>query len=217
MWLVWEDWTCASGGGTRTISQFSPDGPQQFALYSVPYPKPLDPYRSPIFPLTPPTPHRPVLTPLCPSPLADAHPTDFSKTLFAGQDYNNARVLDFQQVDHYVNNMVSILETPRMPWHDVSLFSYQIPSSPLVWSLSVSTRVPHTLPPERCSMRHVPGLGARLLSFRGRLFVALGPPEPTPEPENALNLGTLQLDVLTDYLPTPQHSPSSLGARLLTR
>ena len=29
-------------------------------------------------------------------PLADAHPTDFSATLFPGQDYNNARVFDFK-------------------------------------------------------------------------------------------------------------------------
>lgn len=53
-------------------------------------------------------------------PLADAHPTDFSRTLFPGQDYNNARHLDFQDVGNYISNAVSILETPRMPWHDVS-------------------------------------------------------------------------------------------------
>ncbi|KAG9077310.1 hypothetical protein FRC06_008986, partial [Ceratobasidium sp. 370] len=54
-------------------------------------------------------------------PLADCHPTDFSRTLFPGQDYNNARVLDFQTVDHYVSNQVSLLETARMPWHDVHM------------------------------------------------------------------------------------------------
>ncbi|KAG8850840.1 hypothetical protein FRB96_009577 [Tulasnella sp. 330] len=37
------------------------------------------------------------------------------------QDYNNGRVLDFQQVDNYVSNQVSILETSRMPWHDVHM------------------------------------------------------------------------------------------------
>lgn len=55
------------------------------------------------------------------SPLADVHPTDFSHTLFPGQDYNNARVLDFQQVDHFVSNQVSIQDTARMPWHDVHM------------------------------------------------------------------------------------------------
>lgn len=34
-------------------------------------------------------------------------------------DYNNARVLDFQDVPNYVSNAVSIQETARMPWHDV--------------------------------------------------------------------------------------------------
>ena len=55
-------------------------------------------------------------------PLADAHPTQFSKTLFPGQDYNNARIMDFQQVDHFVSNQISILESARMPWHDVSIY-----------------------------------------------------------------------------------------------
>ena len=54
-------------------------------------------------------------------PLADVHPTHWSSTLFPGQDYNNARVLDFQNVYEYANNALSILETARMPWHDVSV------------------------------------------------------------------------------------------------
>ena len=52
-------------------------------------------------------------------PLADVHPTDFNRTLFPGQDYNNARLLDFQKVDQYANMTLSILSSPRMPWHDV--------------------------------------------------------------------------------------------------
>jgi phospholipase D1/2 len=54
-------------------------------------------------------------------PLADVHPTDFSRTLFPGQDYNNARVMDFHNVYDYASNTLSILDTARMPWHDVSL------------------------------------------------------------------------------------------------
>jgi phospholipase D1/2 len=53
-------------------------------------------------------------------PLADVHPTDFSRTLFPGQDYNNARIMDFQDVYNYVSNSLSLLEFGRMPWHDVS-------------------------------------------------------------------------------------------------
>ncbi|KDQ10873.1 hypothetical protein BOTBODRAFT_35827 [Botryobasidium botryosum FD-172 SS1] len=54
-------------------------------------------------------------------PLADAHPTDLFNTLFPGQDYNNSRVLDFQQVDNYLSNQISVLETGRMPWQDVHM------------------------------------------------------------------------------------------------
>ncbi|GLB42616.1 putative phospholipase d [Lyophyllum shimeji] len=54
-------------------------------------------------------------------PLADVHPTDFSRTLFPGQDYNNARVMDFKDVYNYASNTLSILDTPRMPWHDVHM------------------------------------------------------------------------------------------------
>ncbi|KAF7311749.1 Phospholipase [Mycena indigotica] len=54
-------------------------------------------------------------------PLADVHPTDFSLTLFPGQDYNNARVMDFKDVFNYASNTLSSLETARMPWHDVHM------------------------------------------------------------------------------------------------
>ncbi|KAJ6452893.1 hypothetical protein C8R47DRAFT_262895 [Mycena vitilis] len=54
-------------------------------------------------------------------PLADVHPTDFSLTLFPGQDYNNARIMDFQNVYNYASNALSSLESGRMPWHDVHM------------------------------------------------------------------------------------------------
>lgn len=54
-------------------------------------------------------------------PLADAHPTDFSRTLFPGQDYNNARIADFKNVSSYVSETISVVESPRMPWHDVHM------------------------------------------------------------------------------------------------
>ena len=52
--------------------------------------------------------------------MADCHPTEFKRTLFAGQDYNNSRIKDFQEVQDFASNQLSILETGRMPWHDVS-------------------------------------------------------------------------------------------------
>ncbi|KAJ2931072.1 hypothetical protein H1R20_g6021, partial [Candolleomyces eurysporus] len=54
-------------------------------------------------------------------PLADVHPTDFSLTLFPGQDYNNARIMDFKDVYNYASNTLSMLESARMPWHDVHM------------------------------------------------------------------------------------------------
>uniref|UniRef100_A0A0W0EW24 Phospholipase n=1 Tax=Moniliophthora roreri TaxID=221103 RepID=A0A0W0EW24_MONRR len=54
-------------------------------------------------------------------PLADVHPTDWDETLFPGQDYNNARIMDFQSVGNYASNAISIQESARMPWHDVHM------------------------------------------------------------------------------------------------
>ncbi|GJN91854.1 hypothetical protein Rhopal_004878-T1 [Rhodotorula paludigena] len=51
-------------------------------------------------------------------PLSDVHLTDFSRSLFAGQDYNNARVEDFKEVDCWARNEQNRLETARMPWSD---------------------------------------------------------------------------------------------------
>lgn len=67
-------------------------------------------------------------------PLADAHPTDFSRTLFPGQDYNNARITDFQNVSSYVSETISVLESPRMPWHDVRLLVFSFPQRRLTHS-----------------------------------------------------------------------------------
>ncbi|GAA5839628.1 hypothetical protein JCM11251_003562 [Rhodosporidiobolus azoricus] len=52
-------------------------------------------------------------------PLADVHPTDLLRECFPGQDYNNARVQDFQDVDHWASNQQNRLEVARMPWQDV--------------------------------------------------------------------------------------------------
>jgi phospholipase D1/2 len=52
-------------------------------------------------------------------PLTDAHPTDFSRTIFPGQDFNNDRITDYHNVSDYVNENISVLESPRMPWQDV--------------------------------------------------------------------------------------------------
>ncbi|KAI5806943.1 hypothetical protein EDC01DRAFT_637597 [Geopyxis carbonaria] len=54
-------------------------------------------------------------------PIADAHPGDLNAIIFPGQDYNNARYLDFQHVDKFEDNVVSRLELSRMGWTDVAI------------------------------------------------------------------------------------------------
>lgn len=54
-------------------------------------------------------------------PLADAHPTDVNKALFPGQDFNNARVYDFEDVTNWDKNKLDRLTNSRMGWSDLSL------------------------------------------------------------------------------------------------
>ncbi|EPQ31651.1 uncharacterized protein PFL1_00984 [Pseudozyma flocculosa PF-1] len=52
-------------------------------------------------------------------PFSDVHPTRLLEaTLFPGQDYNNARIEDFQ-TGNPGSNQQSNVEIGRMPWHDV--------------------------------------------------------------------------------------------------
>jgi phospholipase D1/2 len=53
--------------------------------------------------------------------IADAHPADIDEIVFPGQDYNNSRVMDFQDVSHWENNKLDRREFSRMGWSDVSL------------------------------------------------------------------------------------------------
>ncbi|PWN96045.1 phospholipase D/nuclease [Tilletiopsis washingtonensis] len=60
-------------------------------------------------------------------PLSDCHPSDIlGRTLFVGQDYNNARVEDFQQVDNWAANKHSSLVMGRMPWQDVHVMLHGV-------------------------------------------------------------------------------------------
>lgn len=53
--------------------------------------------------------------------IADAHPTDLNEIVFPGQDYNNARVLDFHDVVQWERNQLDRRITPRMGWSDISV------------------------------------------------------------------------------------------------
>lgn len=54
-------------------------------------------------------------------PLADAHPSGVQNEIFPGQDFNNNRILDFQNVEDWKSNQLSKTEYGRMPWHDVAM------------------------------------------------------------------------------------------------
>jgi len=53
--------------------------------------------------------------------IADAHPGDMDRIVFPGQDYNNARMLDFQHVDKWDENKLDRTQSSRMGWTDVAL------------------------------------------------------------------------------------------------
>ncbi|THX65423.1 phospholipase D/nuclease [Aureobasidium pullulans] len=53
--------------------------------------------------------------------IADAHPGDLNKTVFPGQDFNNARILDFSDVAHWDQNKLDRRYNSRMGWSDMSI------------------------------------------------------------------------------------------------
>ncbi|XP_014560613.1 hypothetical protein COCVIDRAFT_34248 [Bipolaris victoriae FI3] len=53
--------------------------------------------------------------------IADAHPGNIDRIVFPGQDFNNARMLDFQDVTNWENNKLDRTQSSRMGWSDVAL------------------------------------------------------------------------------------------------
>lgn len=54
-------------------------------------------------------------------PIADAHPGNLDDIVFPGQDFNNARIMDFQDVSHWENNKLDRKTSSRMGWSDISI------------------------------------------------------------------------------------------------
>jgi phospholipase D1/2 len=54
-------------------------------------------------------------------PLVDVHPQSVRKEIWPGQDFNNNRVMDFQDVKNWKENQLDKEKYGRMPWHDVSI------------------------------------------------------------------------------------------------
>ena len=53
--------------------------------------------------------------------IADAHPGNLNDIVFPGQDFNNARIMDFSDVAHWENNKLDRKSSSRMGWSDISL------------------------------------------------------------------------------------------------
>ncbi|OAA68280.1 phospholipase [Niveomyces insectorum RCEF 264] len=53
--------------------------------------------------------------------LADVHPEGVTNEIWPGQDFNNNRIMDFQNVQDWKQNELSKAEFGRMPWHDVAV------------------------------------------------------------------------------------------------
>jgi phospholipase D1/2 len=54
-------------------------------------------------------------------PIADAHPGDLDQIVFPGQDYNNARIMDFKNVQDWESNKLDRRKNSRMGWSDLSV------------------------------------------------------------------------------------------------
>ncbi|OOQ84900.1 phospholipase D [Penicillium brasilianum] len=53
--------------------------------------------------------------------ISDVHPSNINDTVFPGQDYNNSRVLDFENVSEWEKNQLDRLTMSRMGWSDISI------------------------------------------------------------------------------------------------
>lgn len=55
-------------------------------------------------------------------PIADCHPGNLDDIVFPGQDWNNARIADFQDVAHWdAHNVLDRTTSARMGWSDISI------------------------------------------------------------------------------------------------
>ncbi|KAI0869425.1 phospholipase [Hypoxylon argillaceum] len=64
-------------------------------------------------------------------PIADAHPGNLDSIIFPGQDFNNARVFDFEGVNNWDHNQLDRATNSRMGWSDIAISL----SGPIVNSL----------------------------------------------------------------------------------
>ena len=53
--------------------------------------------------------------------MSDIHPAGVENEVWPGQDFNNNRIMDFQNVEDWKSNELSKADFGRMPWHDVAV------------------------------------------------------------------------------------------------
>ncbi|KAI9781189.1 MAG: hypothetical protein M1839_006297 [Geoglossum umbratile] len=53
--------------------------------------------------------------------LTDVHPAGVQNEIWPGQDFNNCRIMDFQNVMDWTANQLNKADYGRMPWHDVHM------------------------------------------------------------------------------------------------
>ena len=51
--------------------------------------------------------------------MADVHPDDLRATALPGQDFSDARVQDFENVQAWAGNQQARTDIPRLGWHDL--------------------------------------------------------------------------------------------------
>lgn len=122
-------------------------------------------------------------------PIADAHPGDLNAIVFPGQDYNNARVYDFSDVDNWNQNKLDRTKNSRMGWSDIALSL----NGPIVGSL-ITHFVDRWNYIHRDKYRAKDGIKYKLLNANGR-EAGSESEAPIPQDEEGhdmLGLGRLQ-------------------------
>lgn len=82
-------------------------------------------------------------------PIADVHPGNLDEILFPGQDYNNARIYDFEDVKQWENNKRESHGQPAASWHAMLTAAVdRTRSARMGWSdvaISLSGPIVHSL------------------------------------------------------------------------
>lgn len=134
-------------------------------------------------------------------PIADAHPSNLDNIVFPGQDFNNARIADFQDVAHPDKNILNRKTSSRMGWSDISISlhgpvvedlqehfvqrwnfiyneKYNIRKDERYSRLSINARVPGAMPQQDVSAVAPENRPYQAAPVYGQSTACLGQPQP---------------------------------------